>query len=141
MNTLDGLTRKDSSTKWEDLRRQARHIEQDLDVKLVSFSKLGSSSTSGGNSLGDKLTDGRHRSPHSALDFDNEIDSQSAGQNASNDDMFKTMAMEITSLLSSLEGINQNLADFSQKNSQSSSGSSGYANPAYSNNGWVSIWK
>ncbi|XP_011502439.1 PREDICTED: Golgi SNAP receptor complex member 1 [Ceratosolen solmsi marchali] len=31
------------SRNWEDLRKEARHLENELDIKLVSFSKLGSS--------------------------------------------------------------------------------------------------
>lgn len=122
--TMNTLHISDSSTNWEDLRRQARHIEQDLDVKLVSFSKLGSSSTSGGSSNLDRFGDGRHRSHHSTLDFDNEdAMSHVSGKNndqTSNDDMFRTMAMEINSLLQNLENINNSLLDFSNQGNNNS---------------------
>lgn len=118
MNTLDPMAAgsRSGSTKWEDLRRQARHIEQDLDVKLVSFSKLGSSTS-----------DNRSKLLHS-LDFDNEdknsIGSPTLKNKVNNDDMFKTMSIEISSLLKNLETINQQLSDFSQQNSMHSNGSS-----------------
>lgn len=34
---------------WEELRREARKIEGDLDVKLSSYAKLGARFTQGGN--------------------------------------------------------------------------------------------
>ena len=129
MNTLGAsLSKQDSNTtKWEDLRRQARHIEQDLDVKLVSFSKLGSSGGAGGDRSGliSGLTDGRHRSHHSTLDFDGENPENQSSNNpsaaaAANDDMFKTMAMEINSLLENLSKINQNLTEYNDKHTQNS---------------------
>lgn len=99
-----------NSTRWDDLRKKARHIEQDLDVKLVSFSRLGTNHLSSASNLGfsDKTT---------LLDDDG--NPQISG-NSQSDDMFKTMAMEIQSLLEKLTEINQELSDFSQKNSQSS---------------------
>lgn len=35
---------------WEELRKEARKIEGDLDVKLSSYAKLGARFTHGGNS-------------------------------------------------------------------------------------------
>ena len=37
---------------WEELRREARKIEGDLDVKLSSYAKLGSRFTQGGGGGG-----------------------------------------------------------------------------------------
>lgn len=39
-----------SGGQWEDLRRQARQLENELDLKLISFAKLGANM--GGNSMG-----------------------------------------------------------------------------------------
>jgi Golgi SNAP receptor complex protein 1 len=40
---------------WEELRREARKIEGDLDVKLSSYAKLGSRFTQGGGGGLDSL--------------------------------------------------------------------------------------
>ena len=85
--------------------------EQDLDVKLVSFSRLGTNHLSASSSFG--IT-----SDKTSL-LDENGNPQIDGSNQ-NDDMFKTMAMEIQSLLEKLTSINQELSDFSQKNSQNS---------------------
>jgi len=100
-----------NSTRWDDLRKKARHIEQDLDVKLVSFSRLGTNHLSTSSSFG--ITSDKK----SLLDENGNPQIDGSNQN---DDMFKTMAMEIQSLLEKLTSINQELSDFSQKNSQSS---------------------
>lgn len=36
---------------WEELRKEARKIEGDLDVKLSSYAKLGARFTQGGGSI------------------------------------------------------------------------------------------
>jgi len=127
--SMDTLEAKGGhSTKWEELRKQARHIEQDLDVKLVSFSKLGSITHSnaagyGGSSVATS-SDNRnalidfqdHDSVHSSHSHHTAISTSSQGAQGT-DDMFKTMSMEIQSLLDRLQSINEQLADFSQKNS------------------------
>lgn len=74
-------------SKWEDLRKQARRLENELDLKLVSFSKLGTSYSS-------------HVSDHTPL----------LG-NASGERMFETMAMEIEQLLAKLTGVNDMMAN------------------------------
>jgi len=43
------MTRGTSS--WEDLRKQARQLENEIDVKLVNFSKLGSGPTAFNSAL------------------------------------------------------------------------------------------
>ncbi|XP_026488594.1 Golgi SNAP receptor complex member 1 [Vanessa tameamea] len=79
MATMAGST-------WEDVRKQARLLENDIDVKLVAFSKLGMSSTS--SSL----------SPETAPLINS-------------DDMFDTMSMELQQLLNKLSSINDRMAD------------------------------
>ena len=119
MNTLESLS---IAPSWEDLRRKARHIEQDLDVKLVSFAKLGSSSSS---SASRKLGN---------LDFDShdhhKNKNSSSDDPTSNDDMFRTMAMEINTLLNNLQTINQQLSDFSNNDTNHNS----YLNPGFGSN-------
>ncbi|XP_032227130.1 Golgi SNAP receptor complex member 1 isoform X2 [Nematostella vectensis] len=68
--------------KWEDLRRKARQLENEIDLKLVSFSKLGTS-------------------------YNNE-----AKENSTNDRMFETMSLEIEQLLSKLTEVNDSMAEF-----------------------------
>ncbi|CAG9559376.1 unnamed protein product [Danaus chrysippus] len=73
-------------SSWEDVRKQARILENDIDVKLVAFSKLGvSSGTSGLNSETMPLIN--------------------------SEDMFDTMSMELQQLLSKLSQINDKMAD------------------------------
>ncbi|CAH2051848.1 unnamed protein product, partial [Iphiclides podalirius] len=71
---------------WEDLRKQARHLENDIDVKLVAFSKLGVSS--GSSSLSSETV-----------------------PLINSDDMFDTMSMEIQQLLNKLSSINDKMVD------------------------------
>ncbi|XP_046964304.1 Golgi SNAP receptor complex member 1 [Vanessa cardui] len=75
-----------AGSTWEDVRKQARLLENDIDVKLVAFSKLGMSSTS--SSL----------SPETAPLINS-------------DDMFDTMSMELQQLLNKLSSINDRMAD------------------------------
>lgn len=49
-----GLERErmmDQESGWEELRKEARKIEGDLDVKLSSYAKLGARVTQGGSLL------------------------------------------------------------------------------------------
>ncbi|XP_022108858.1 Golgi SNAP receptor complex member 1-like isoform X1 [Acanthaster planci] len=86
-------------TRWNfafcsDLRKQARQVENEIDLKLVSFSKLGTSF-----------------SAHSDRDLSSSDTSPLL--NASNSErMFDTMAMEIERLLSRLSDINDKMADY-----------------------------
>ncbi|KAI8442350.1 hypothetical protein MSG28_005877 [Choristoneura fumiferana] len=75
-----------SSSSWEELRKQARTLENDIDVKLVAFSKLGiSPSTSGLSSEAMPLIN--------------------------SDDMFDTMSMELQQLLNKLSSINDKMGE------------------------------
>uniref|UniRef100_A0A0B7BTX1 Golgi SNAP receptor complex member 1 n=1 Tax=Arion vulgaris TaxID=1028688 RepID=A0A0B7BTX1_9EUPU len=84
---------------WEDLRRQARQIENEVDLKLVSFSKLGTTYSS-------------HK--------EYESDTAPLLNKASSEHMFDTMAMEISQLLSKLTEINGRMVEYIQNTSSSS---------------------
>ncbi|NWU64551.1 GOSR1 protein, partial [Pterocles burchelli] len=79
-----------------DLRKQARQLENELDLKLVSFSKL-CTSYSGAR-------DGR-RDRYSS-------DTTPLLNGSSQDRMFETMAVEIEQLLGKLTGINDKMAEY-----------------------------
>ncbi|MBA0769260.1 hypothetical protein Gotri_018009 [Gossypium trilobum] len=70
---------------WEELRKEARKIEGDLDVKLSSYAKLGARFTQGGFPLSFRYTG-----------------SPTLGSNRS----WKSMVIEIQSLLEKLLDIN-----------------------------------
>ncbi|KAM5180771.1 Golgi SNAP receptor complex member 1 [Mantella aurantiaca] len=86
-----------SSNYWEDLRKQARQLENELDLKLVSFSKL-CTSYSHSNSR-----EGRRDSS----------DTTPLLNGSSQDHMFETMAVEIEQLLAKLTGVNDKMAEYS----------------------------
>lgn len=75
-----------ASTAWEDVRKQARMLENDIDMKLVAFSKLGV--TTGSSNL-----------------------SSESVPLINSDDMFETMSMELQQLLNKLSSINDKMAD------------------------------
>ncbi|XP_046841432.1 Golgi SNAP receptor complex member 1-like [Xenia sp. Carnegie-2017] len=75
--------------EWEVLRKRARQIENDLDMKLVSFSKLGTSYI--------------HR--------DSSSDKSPLLNNSSSEHMFQTMSLEIGDLLSKLTEVNDKMAE------------------------------
>ncbi|XP_031551090.1 Golgi SNAP receptor complex member 1-like isoform X2 [Actinia tenebrosa] len=69
--------------RWEDLRKKARQLENEIDLKLVSFSKLGTSYTH-----------------------------QDGSKDSSSDRMFETMLIEIEQLLSKLTEVNDSMAEY-----------------------------
>ncbi|XP_064392385.1 Golgi SNAP receptor complex member 1-like [Halichondria panicea] len=82
---------------WEDLRKESRRLETEIDLKLVSFSKLGST-----YSHRDDSVDGPVRTGH----------------------VFDTMTLEIEQLISKLRGVNDALNEYvSTVSSTSPSGS------------------
>ncbi|XP_032902210.1 Golgi SNAP receptor complex member 1 isoform X4 [Amblyraja radiata] len=85
-----------SSNYWEDLRKQARQLENELDLKLVSFSKLCTSYS------GTAIRDGRRDSS----------DTTPLLNGSSQDRMFDTMAVEIEQLLAKLTGVNDKMAEY-----------------------------
>ncbi|VDI36027.1 golgi SNAP receptor complex member 1 [Mytilus galloprovincialis] len=89
----------DMGNLWEDLRKQARQLENEIDLKLVSFSKLGTNYSS-------------------HIDYGNE--SAPLINKTSSEHMFDTMAMEIEQLLSKLQDVNDRMSDYTQNISMSS---------------------
>ena len=89
MNVSDNVNHRNGTT-WEDLRRSARQLENELDMKLVSFSKLGT---------------GSHADFHKKEEKEALLGSSSTR-------MFETMSMEIERLLTKLTEVNDKMADF-----------------------------
>ncbi|ESO96294.1 hypothetical protein LOTGIDRAFT_207933 [Lottia gigantea] len=83
----------DMGNLWEDLRKQARQLENEIDLKLVSFSKLGTSISS---------------------QRDYESDTSPLINKSSSEHMIETMAMEIQQLLSKLNEINDRMVEYTQ---------------------------
>uniref|UniRef100_A0A3P8XT98 Golgi SNAP receptor complex member 1 n=1 Tax=Esox lucius TaxID=8010 RepID=A0A3P8XT98_ESOLU len=79
-----------------DLRKQARQLENELDLKLVSFSKLCTSYSSS--------RDGRRG--------DSSSDTTPLLNNSTQDRMFETMSVEIEQLLAKLTGVNDKMAEY-----------------------------
>ncbi|GCC24630.1 hypothetical protein chiPu_0003032 [Chiloscyllium punctatum] len=86
------------SSRYKDLRKQARQLENELDLKLVSFSKLCTSYNSA------TTRDGR-RDRYSS-------DTTPLLNGSSQDRMFETMAVEIEQLLAKLTGVNDKMAEY-----------------------------
>uniref|UniRef100_A0A8C8EK35 Golgi SNAP receptor complex member 1 n=1 Tax=Oncorhynchus tshawytscha TaxID=74940 RepID=A0A8C8EK35_ONCTS len=78
------------------LRKQARQLENELDLKLVSFSKLCTSYSSS--------RDGRRG--------DSNSDTAPLLNNSTQDRMFETMSGEIEQLLAKLTGVNDKMAEY-----------------------------
>ncbi|KAG5269178.1 hypothetical protein AALO_G00199150 [Alosa alosa] len=85
-----------NSNYWEDLRKQARQLENELDLKLVSFSKLCTSYSSS--------RDGRRGDSSDTTPLLN---------NSTQDRMFEAMSVEIEQLLAKLTGVNDKMAEYS----------------------------
>ncbi|XP_053187438.1 Golgi SNAP receptor complex member 1-like [Scomber japonicus] len=79
-----------SSNYWEDLRKQARQLENELDLKLVSFSKLCTS--------------------YSSSNHDQRTRSDSVG--SSHDNMLVAMTTELEQLLTNLTAVNDKMAEY-----------------------------
>ncbi|KAK2580611.1 hypothetical protein KPH14_007727 [Odynerus spinipes] len=71
---------------WEDLRKQARHLENEIDAKLVAFSKLGIN------------TNSKNVTPDEVPLLDEEH-------------VFENMALEIETLLSKLFTVNERMSE------------------------------
>uniref|UniRef100_A0A8C7FCJ1 Golgi SNAP receptor complex member 1 n=2 Tax=Oncorhynchus TaxID=8016 RepID=A0A8C7FCJ1_ONCKI len=80
----------------KNLRKQARQLENELDLKLVSFSKLCTSYSSS--------RDGRRG--------DSNSDTAPLLNNSTQDRMFETMSGEIEQLLAKLTGVNDKMAEY-----------------------------
>uniref|UniRef100_K7FC74 Golgi SNAP receptor complex member 1 n=1 Tax=Pelodiscus sinensis TaxID=13735 RepID=K7FC74_PELSI len=81
-----------------DLRKQARQLENELDLKLVSFSKL--------------CTSYSHSSTREGRRDRYSSDTTPLLNGSSQDRMFETMAVEIEQLLGRLTGINDKMAEY-----------------------------
>ncbi|XP_037322600.2 Golgi SNAP receptor complex member 1-like [Pungitius pungitius] len=90
-----------SSNYWEDLRKQARQLENELDLKLVSFSKLCTSYSSSSN------RDQRTR--------DSRSDSVGSSQA-----MLVSMTTELEQLLANLTAVNDKMAEYTNSPGASS---------------------
>nr|CAD7573726.1 unnamed protein product [Timema californicum] len=84
--------------EWENLRKQARQLENEIDLKLVSFSKLGTG----------------HSSP--------KLESEDTVLLLSGEHMFETMALEIEQLLAKLSQLNEQMGEISSSQTNTSSG-------------------
>ncbi|XP_078740724.1 Golgi SNAP receptor complex member 1 [Lampetra fluviatilis] len=82
-----------SSTFWEDLRRQARQLENELDMKLVSFSKLCTACT--------------HRDQYTS-------DTSPLLCGSTQHRMFDSLSVEIEQLLSKLGAVNEKLSEYAE---------------------------
>lgn len=76
------------SKGWEDLRKQARKLENEIDLKLVSFSKLGTG--------------------HAGIKSDSDTEPLLSGEH-----VFETMALDVEQLLSQLTAVNERLGEAS----------------------------
>uniref|UniRef100_A0A3P9NTF8 Golgi SNAP receptor complex member 1 n=1 Tax=Poecilia reticulata TaxID=8081 RepID=A0A3P9NTF8_POERE len=81
-----------NSNYWEDLRKQARQLENELDLKLVSFSKLCTS----------------YRGGHDQQ----ERDSRSESFGPFQDNVLVAMTSEVEQLLSKLSAVNDKMAEY-----------------------------
>ncbi|XP_034462363.1 Golgi SNAP receptor complex member 1-like [Hippoglossus hippoglossus] len=79
-----------SSDYWEDLRKQARQLENELDLKLVSFSKLCTSYSSNSNRTRDSRSD----------------------SGSTQDNVLVAMTTELEQLLANLTGVNDKMAEY-----------------------------
>ncbi|XP_055081976.1 Golgi SNAP receptor complex member 1 isoform X2 [Periophthalmus magnuspinnatus] len=84
-----------NSGYWEDLRKQARQLENELDLKLVSFSKLCTSYSS--------CRDARRSDTSDTTPLLN---------NSTQDRMFDTMSVELEQLLAKLTAVNDKMAEY-----------------------------
>lgn len=80
-------------TEWEDLRKQARQHENEIETKLTSFSKLCSN----------------YLAHEQSIHLNNDLTSN--GSTNSTSSSFENMSMEIEKLLERLSDINQRMAD------------------------------
>ncbi|XP_050087472.1 Golgi SNAP receptor complex member 1 [Anopheles aquasalis] len=79
-----------ATAEWDSLRKQARHLENDIDMKLIAFNKVGVGAASGGSSAAAGSTD---TSP------------------LLGDHVFETLSIEIEQMLDKLSNINEKMAE------------------------------
>uniref|UniRef100_A0A182QGU0 Golgi SNAP receptor complex member 1 n=1 Tax=Anopheles farauti TaxID=69004 RepID=A0A182QGU0_9DIPT len=78
-------------TEWDTLRKQARHLENDIDMKLIAFNKVGVGAASGGGS---------------SAAASNTDTSPLLG-----DHVFDTLSLEIEQMLDKLSNINEKMSE------------------------------
>jgi len=88
--SVNGSSSSSNTESWEGLRKKARILENELEMKLVSFSKLGT---------------GHHKEY-------SRVEEKEALLGSSSDRMFETMSFEIERLLTKLTEINDNMSAF-----------------------------
>jgi len=76
---------------WDELRRTARKLENGLEMKLVSFSKVGHSNHN---------------------EYSRKEEKEALLGESQSDHMFQTMSMEIETMLTKLTEVNDKMADF-----------------------------
>lgn len=98
---------KGRKPSWEELRKEARQLENQIDSKLVDLSKLGTSLSGAGSfrSVSDKT-------PLMSSDGGDENDSSN---------QFKTVCDDLTSLLTKLTAVNEALTDWASSSTSPSS--------------------
>ncbi|KAM3869427.1 Golgi SNAP receptor complex member 1-like [Diretmus argenteus] len=89
MSTTDMAS---NSNYWEDLRKQARQLENELDLKLVSFSKLCTN--------------------YSSSTLDHQKRDRSDSGVSSQDNMLVAMTTELEQLLANLTAVNDKMAEY-----------------------------
>jgi len=94
---------------WEEMRRKACQLENEIDLKLVSFSKLGTNYRSARDYGGDSYKSVAHRNLYS------DAGSSLNKSTSSSTHMFEVMATEIEQLLASLTQINDSMAEFTEE--------------------------
>ncbi|XP_023252868.1 Golgi SNAP receptor complex member 1-like isoform X1 [Seriola lalandi dorsalis] len=82
-----------SSNYWEDLRKQARQLENELDLKLVSFSKLCTSYSSSSN-------------------WDQQKRDIRSDSGSTQDNVLIAMTTELEQLLANLTAVNDKMAEY-----------------------------
>ena len=88
--SVNGSSNATSAQSWEGLRRKARVLENELEMKLVSFSKLGTNQQK----------------------VYQKVEEKEALLGSSSDRMFETMSLEIEKLLSNLTEVNDSMSAF-----------------------------
>jgi len=88
--SVNGSSNSASAQSWEGLRKKARVLENELEMKLVSFSKLGINQQKGYQ----------------------KVEEKEALLGSSSDTMFETMSLEIEKLLSNLTEVNDSMSAF-----------------------------
>ncbi|XP_067927827.1 Golgi SNAP receptor complex member 1-like isoform X2 [Watersipora subatra] len=114
------------ATEWEDLRKQARQLENDIDLKLISFSKFGTSYSDHRDSAMRyvclEFVIGMHSvynvvilpRSHCTIAYCSNVFVSDTSPLLSNDHMFETMVVELEELLARLSRSNDKMMDYTQ---------------------------